>query len=175
MLSRFFSVFSLIIYFMLSSVFDYDSFFDFLDGYDFLPPHFDYDSFLIFWIDYDFFPGNFLYNSSNTSSCENEVSGWDYVNNDYDPRDDHGHGTTVAKIITKQLDTHNIPYSILAVKTFDQNGIGSYWANVCGINYLAKKQDNFIVNTSFGFYGITDQDIFKNTFICNIKRSTSSS
>lgn len=113
-------------------------------------------------IDYDFFPDRFLYNSSNTSTCQDEISGWDYVNNDYDPRDDHGHGTTVAKIITKQLDTYNTPYSILAVKTFNQDGIGSYWANVCGINYLAKKQDNFIVNTSFGFYGITEQDIFKN-------------
>ncbi|WP_062061672.1 S8 family peptidase [Aquimarina longa] len=113
-------------------------------------------------VDYDFFPDRFLYNSSNTSNCQDEISGWDFVNHDNDPKDDQGHGTVVTKIITNQLDLYNIAYSIMAVKTFDQNGVGSYWSNVCGINYLAKKQDNFIVNTSFGFYGITDQDIFKN-------------
>ncbi|WP_103069756.1 S8 family peptidase [Aquimarina sediminis] len=113
-------------------------------------------------IDYDFFPEPFLYNSSNTSGCSNEISGWDFVNHDNDPRDDNGHGTIVTKIITNQLDRYNIPYEIMPVKAFDHNGRGSYWASVCGINHIAKKQDNFIVNTSFGFYKLTEQNIFKN-------------
>ena len=113
-------------------------------------------------IDYDFFPDRFLYNSSGSSSCEDEISGWDFVNRDNDPRDDHGHGTVVAKIITNQLDRYQIPYTIMAVKSFDSEGRGSYWTSVCGINHIAKKNDSFIVNTSFGFYKLTDQDIFKN-------------
>ncbi|MEW7277925.1 S8 family serine peptidase [Aquimarina sp. 2201CG1-2-11] len=113
-------------------------------------------------IDYDFFPEPFLYDSSGTSECQDEISGWDFVNNDNDPRDDQGHGTVVAKIITNKLDLYNIPYRIMAVKAFDQTGRGSYWTTICGLNHIAKKQKQFIVNTSFGFYKLTDQTIFKN-------------
>ena len=113
-------------------------------------------------IDYSFFPKPFLYNSSNTSTCQDEISGWDFVNTDNDPIDDNGHGTMIAKIITDQLNKHEVPYTIMAVKAFDSNGKGSYWTAVCGINHIAKKHDNFIVNTSFGFYKINDQKIFKN-------------
>ncbi|GAA0731341.1 hypothetical protein GCM10009430_43400 [Aquimarina litoralis] len=112
-------------------------------------------------IDYDFFPEPFLYNSSDSSSCTDEISGWDFVNGDNDPRDDNGHGTIVTKIITDQLDHYQVPYTIMAIKTFDNNGRGSYWANVCGLNHVAAKNKPFIVNTSFGFYKLSNQDIFK--------------
>lgn len=113
-------------------------------------------------VDYDFFPEPFLYNSRDTSVCEDEISGWDFINGDNDPRDDQGHGTAIAKIITNQLEIYSVPYTIMAVKSFNHEGIGSYWSITCGINHIAKKQQPFIVNTSFGFYSINRQDIFKN-------------
>ncbi|WP_159090930.1 S8 family peptidase [Aquimarina aquimarini] len=119
-------------------------------------------------IDYDYFPERFLYRSSSPNGCTNEISGWDFINNDHDPRDDNTHGTFVTKIITDILDQNNTPYQILPVKAFDQHGKGTFWSVICGMNYIAKKPGRFIVNTSFGYYGFPNQNILKN-IIENVK------
>jgi len=112
---------------------------------------------------YDFFEEPFLYNSSNPDNCDNEeISGWDFVNKDYDSMDDHGHGTAVAKIIKKTLDSQNVLHTILPVKVFDSQGKGSYFNVVCGLQYLAKKNIPLQINASFGFYALKDQHIFSN-------------
>lgn len=113
-------------------------------------------------VDYDYFPDPFLYNSSNTTDCTEELSGWDFVNNDYDARDDHGHGTMVTKIIVDALATTNTPFHILPVKAFDQQGRGNYFNVTCGLQYIAKKKKRFLVNASFGFYKIKNQGILEN-------------
>jgi len=113
-------------------------------------------------IDYDYFKEPFLYNSNGNENCENEVSGWDFVNNDNDPRDDHGHGTYVTRIITDALDTAGIPYQILPIKAFDENGRGDYWTVLCALNYISKKPGRFITNMSFGYYNFPNQIILKN-------------
>lgn len=114
-------------------------------------------------VDYDYFPGRFLYNSNADMNCENEISGWDFVNKDNDPRDDHGHGTYVAHIITKRLAYLGIPYQILPIKAFDKNGRGNYWSVLCALNYLSKKPGKFVVNMSFGYYDFPNQTILKRT------------
>ncbi|WP_109299765.1 S8 family serine peptidase [Aquimarina sp. AU474] len=113
-------------------------------------------------IDYDYFPEKFLYNSKNTKGCTDEISGWDFVNHDNDPRDDHGHGTITSKIVTDVLDNASIPYQILPVKAFDDNGISSYFRVGCALKYIVKKQKKFIINASFGFYKISKQQILEN-------------
>lgn len=109
---------------------------------------------------YGLFTERFLYNSS-TNNCMNETAGWDFVNDDNDPKDDHGHGTMLTKIITDELYSNSVPFQILPVKVFNESGKGRYFDVLCGLNYIAKKQKNFIVNCSFGFYNLNSKHIFK--------------
>lgn len=85
----------------------------------------------------------------------NFVSGFDYVNNDTHPNDDHGHGTVAASVIAEStnnsLGSAALAYnvSIMPVKVCDKNG----W---CTDNDLAKGIDFArsngakVVNISFG-------------------------
>ncbi len=113
-------------------------------------------------IDYDYLSEPVLYNSRDTNGCKDEISGWDFVNSDNDPRDDNGHGSFVSKVVTDVLDRTNVRYHLLPVKAFDENGNGLYSNVVCAMKYISKKPGNFIVNTSFGFYGVSNQVILKN-------------
>lgn len=112
-------------------------------------------------IDYSHFSGQFLYNTHNTQNGFSDISGWDFVNHDKDILDDNGHGSLVAKIITSELDTNNIPFSILAVKAFNKAGKATYFDVVCGINYISKLPDIDIVNMSFGWYTLNEESILK--------------
>ncbi len=113
-------------------------------------------------IDYSYFPSPFLYDTRGTNNGLFGVSGWDFVNHDKDILDDHGHGTTVAKIITSELDATNTPYALLAIKAFDKRGRANYFDVVCGVNYISKLTDIHIVNLSFGWYGLAEQSILGN-------------
>ncbi|WP_271783645.1 S8 family serine peptidase [Aquimarina algiphila] len=113
-------------------------------------------------IDYSYFPGQFLYNTSSTNNGVTDISGWDFINHDKDIRDDHGHGTTVAKVIISELDATNTPHAILAVKAFDKTGRTSYYDTICGVNYISKLTDIHILNMSFGWYMIERQSILEN-------------
>ncbi len=113
-------------------------------------------------IDYDYQPNPFLYNSSTDDDCKNEISGWDFVNNDNDPRDDNGHGSFVAQIIINELNQYEIPHHLMAVKAFDRHGRGKYFTVACAFKFIAKKPGKFIVNTSFGYYGLKNQNILQN-------------
>ncbi|TCI90204.1 S8 family serine peptidase [Tenacibaculum sp. M341] len=115
-------------------------------------------------IDYDYLPAPVLYNSAgdNPSCYPDEISGWDFVNNDNDPRDDHAHGTLVNQIIRDVLVQENVPYKVLPVKAFDRNGKGNYFDLLCSLQYIAAKKEAFLVNCSFGFYNLENQEIFEN-------------
>lgn len=115
-------------------------------------------------IDYDYFSTPFLYNSSgdNSNCYSNEISGWDFVNNDNDPRDDHAHGTLVYEIIREILTEKKINHQILPVKAFDKDGKSDYFKLSCAFKYIASKQKPFLVNCSFGFYNLKNQNIIEN-------------
>ena len=61
----------------------------------------------------------------------NTVFGYDFVNNDNDPLDDHGHGTSVSSIILNTAPNAKI-YS---VKVINNNGIGYYSDVLAGLQY----------------------------------------
>jgi hypothetical protein len=112
-------------------------------------------------IAYNYFGFNtpFLYNSANNANACNENGmqdyfGWDFVNQDNDPFDDHNssHGTSVSYLISKTLTDNNVPHQILPVKVFNQSGQGTYFDILCGFKYAVNNSDVKIINMSFGVY-----------------------
>ena len=113
-------------------------------------------------IQHDYFEQSyppFLYYNAVSNTCsngrDNELSGWDFVNDDAIPYDDNGHGTIVTALIAKKILSYKtpIPFQILPVKVFDKNGKGSYFDLLCGYRYAVKKPGMNIINMSFGWCG----------------------
>ncbi|OGM99692.1 MAG: hypothetical protein A3B91_01470 [Candidatus Yanofskybacteria bacterium RIFCSPHIGHO2_02_FULL_41_29] len=94
------------------------------------------------------------YNYNHPELQSSYLGGWDFVNNDNDPMDDHigsvgapGHGSHVAGIITSDgIDPQSIgvaPNSnIISGKILDSNGAGSYSAIINGIYWAINGPDN---------------------------------
>jgi subtilisin len=64
----------------------------------------------------------------------NVVGGWDFVNNDADPMDDHNHGTHIAGTIAAEDDGYGVvgvapAARIYALKVLNSSGSGS-WSNI---------------------------------------------
>ncbi len=105
--------------------------------------------------DHSGFETPFLYNSKAAGDycIDNkmeEVSGWDFVNQDNVPEDAHGHGTIVTDIIERTVV--EAPFQILPVKAFDSNGKGTTFDITCAIAFSVYKTDVKIINMSFGWY-----------------------
>ena len=81
--------------------------------------------------------------------------GYNFVNNSTDAKDDNGHGTHVAGIISGQTNNGSgiasigFKGSILPVKVLDKDGSGSYGSVASGIVY-ATDQGAKIINLSLG-------------------------
>ncbi|MEW7279478.1 S8 family serine peptidase [Aquimarina sp. 2201CG1-2-11] len=108
--------------------------------------------------DYIGFDKPFLYNSlANGSSCQDgkdtEISGWDFVNQDYVANDNNGHGTIVTDLISQKLEDLGISYRILPIKIFNKEGKGTYFDLLCGYRFAAKKPGMNVINMSFGWCG----------------------
>ncbi|MEC7985376.1 MAG: S8 family serine peptidase, partial [Myxococcota bacterium] len=69
------------------------------------------------------------------------IGGYDFINSDNDPSDDHGHGTHVAGTVAQQTDNGIgvrgvAPFaSIMPLKSLDEDGIGSTLATTQAIEY----------------------------------------
>lgn len=86
------------------------------------------------------------------------VAGYDFVNNDSDPTDDHGHGTNVAGIALAK-GNNTIGYAgvnwnskIMICKILDDTGSGfySWWADAI---YFAVDNGAKVINLSAGGFG----------------------
>lgn len=85
----------------------------------------------------------------------NDINGWDFVNNDNDPIDDHGHGTNIAGLIAAESD-NTTGYAgvdwncrVMTCKILDDNGTGfySWWADAL---VYATDQGADVINMSVG-------------------------
>ncbi|HID20603.1 MAG TPA: hypothetical protein EYP28_06685 [Methanophagales archaeon] len=83
------------------------------------------------------------------------VRGYDYVNDDFDPMDDDGHGTQMAGIIAANGDLKGVApdATLLAYKVLDSSGAGDTSATIAGID-AAIKEGVDIISMSLG--GILD-------------------
>nr|MBC7244656.1 S8 family serine peptidase [Chloroflexota bacterium] len=83
------------------------------------------------------------------------IAGWDFINNDADPTDDHGHGTHVAGIVGAVTNNGEgiagIGYQtrLLIVKVLDDSNGGTYSGIAQGIIYAADHGAS-IINLSLG-------------------------
>jgi serine protease len=83
------------------------------------------------------------------------VQGYDFINDDNHPNDDHGHGThvigTIAQSTNNDIGVAGIAYgcSIMPVKVLDANGAGDYFTLTEGI-YYAVDNGAMVINMSLG-------------------------
>jgi subtilisin family serine protease len=83
------------------------------------------------------------------------VPGWDFVNNDADPSDDHGHGTAVAGVIGARANNHAGGAGIcwrclvMPIKVLDSKGSGDDTVIAAGIVW-ATDHGAQVINVSLG-------------------------
>ena len=92
-----------------------------------------------------------------------DVHGYDFINNDGDPIDDHGHGTHVSGIIAGMNmngGVTGVAYdaSIMAVKVLDESGNGYMDVVANGIRYAVDNGAD-VINMSLGAFGASSGDI----------------
>ncbi|MCB9063364.1 MAG: S8 family serine peptidase [Halobacteriovoraceae bacterium] len=78
-----------------------------------------------------------------------DYQGWDFVNWDNSPQDDHGHGTHVAGIAAGKIAGVAPGAKILPVKVMNADGSGDIGTIVAGIRYSIDQGAN-IINLSLG-------------------------
>lgn len=78
------------------------------------------------------------------------LDGIDYVDGDFDPVDDNGHGTHVSGTVVDC--TPGLRVNVLPVRVLGANGKGSYFAIAMGIRYAADSGSE-VINLSLGGSG----------------------
>jgi subtilisin family serine protease len=93
---------------------------------------------------------------------DDDLIGWDFINNDNAPLDDHSHGTHVTSRIAEQLQNNapDVNYRFMALKMLDQAGVGTTFHASCAVAYAAKNGAD-VINASWGFYGERDAILYK--------------
>ncbi|RLF25913.1 MAG: hypothetical protein DRN01_05875, partial [Thermoplasmata archaeon] len=88
------------------------------------------------------------------SSVVSYSYGYDFVNNDNDPFDDHGHGTRVASVLKKVAPDAEL----VVAKVIDKDGVGYESDVLAGLKYCIQQNPDIILfsigtkATSSGFY-----------------------
>jgi subtilisin family serine protease len=96
--------------------------------------------------------------AANIWSDANGAHGYDFVNNDGDPMDDHGHGThlsgTIGAVGNNSIGVAGVNWhtKIMALKCFDATGSGTTSAEVAAIQYAIANGAK-VINASWGGYG----------------------
>ncbi|GAB3901928.1 hypothetical protein GCM10028803_27500 [Larkinella knui] len=90
-----------------------------------------------------------------------DKNGWNFVNNTTTLTDSNGHGTLVNSLIHEQLTsntwaTQHVRY--LHLKTFNINGKGTLFNNLCAMSYARQKKAK-IINASWGFYNAAESKL----------------
>ncbi|MBZ0200299.1 MAG: S8 family serine peptidase [Ignavibacteriaceae bacterium] len=104
-----------------------------------------------------------------------DIRGWDWINNDNDPKDDNSHGTHVAGIAAAKGNNGlgiagvNWNAKIMVIKVFQSSGRGDAATITQGIVY-AKNKGATVINMSFGSYArsLTMEDALANAYATTI-------
>lgn len=86
---------------------------------------------------------------------ESDFLGWNAVDKNNNPRDDHSHGTHLAGIMKDQLNLieSSCPdFRIMPLKTHDSDGFSDLFASTC-MFYYALKNGAKVINCSWGWIG----------------------
>lgn len=117
-------------------------------------------------MDHPEFSGRFWFNTQEQSNgidddsngYIDDFSGWDFVNNDNDPSDDHGHGTNVTGIAVANAN-NGIGYAgidwnckLLPLKVLNQNNSG-FSSNIISSIYYAVNRGVDVISISIGGSG----------------------
>ena len=96
--------------------------------------------------------------TDNNGFIDDLGAGWDFINNDNEPTDDHGHGTNVAGIALAS-GNNTIGYAgvnwnakVMICKALNENNSGSY-AAMAGAIYYAVDNGAKVINMSIGGSG----------------------
>lgn len=99
-------------------------------------------------------------NDSDNNSYVDDINGWDFVNEDNDPTDDHGHGTNVAGIATA-TGNNSIGYAgvdwsckVMILKVLNDNNSG-FTSDIIESFYYAISHDVKVISISIGGSGFS--------------------
>lgn len=98
-------------------------------------------------------------NNINDGSCSKVVGGHDFVNNDNDPYDDHGHGTHVSGIAASEDSTYRgvAPGArLVSIKVLNAAGSGSSSDIIAGIDWCTSNASRYnisVISMSLGENG----------------------
>ncbi len=89
------------------------------------------------------------------SNCSKVVSGWDFVNNDGDPKDDHWHGTHVTGIAAANGTINGVARDakIISMKAMDDSGNGYSSDVVMAIEWCVNRSEDYnisVISMSLG-------------------------
>ncbi len=105
----------------------------------------------------------------------NYAGGWDFVNNDNDPRDDHGHGTHIAGTIAAEDDGYGVvgvapQVRIYALKVMTATGSGSFSRVISALQWCVQNGIH-VTNNSYGSSydpGSTVRQAFDNAYAAGV-------
>lgn len=99
--------------------------------------------------------GDALNGDDDDENCyPDDPLGYNFVDENNNPTDDHSHGTHVAGIVAQRLgDCQNCAFRIVPYKTHNSFGVGTLFATACATLQAAVNDDAAVINASWGFYG----------------------